>query len=30
MIYIEKPFDIGEFLGWVNRYAKHKDFAILA
>mgnify|MGYP004468459369 FL=1 len=26
MIYIEKPFDIGEFLGWINRYAKHKDF----
>ena len=27
MIYIEKPFDSREFLGWVNRYAKHKDFS---
>lgn len=26
MIYIEKPFDIEEFLGWVKRYAKYKDF----
>ena len=26
VIYIEKPFDIREFLGWVNRYAKRKDF----
>lgn len=26
MIYIEKPFDIREFLGWVQRYAKRKDF----
>ncbi len=28
MIYIDKPFDIEEFLGWVKRYAKHKDFNI--
>ena len=27
MIYIEKPFDSREFLGWVNRYAKRKDFS---
>lgn len=27
MIYIDKPFDIKEFLGWVSRYAKHKDFS---
>lgn len=27
MIYIEKPFDSREFLGWVNRYAKPKDFS---
>lgn len=27
MIYIEKPFDSREFLGWVNRYAKCKDFS---
>ena len=27
MIYIEKPFDSREFLGWVNRYAKHKNFS---
>ena len=27
MIYIEKPFDSHEFLGWVNRYAKRKDFS---
>lgn len=26
MIYIDKPFDIEEFLGWIKRYAKHKDF----
>ncbi len=26
MIYIDKPFDIEEFLGWVKRYVKHKDF----
>lgn len=26
MIYMDKPFDIEEFLGWVKRYAKHKDF----
>ena len=27
MIYIDKPFDIREFLGWVHRYAKHQDFS---
>ena len=27
MIYIEKPFASREFLGWVNRYAKRKDFS---
>ncbi len=27
VIYIEKPFDIEEFLGWVNRFAKRKDFS---
>jgi two-component system, OmpR family, alkaline phosphatase synthesis response regulator PhoP len=26
MIYMEKPFDMEEFLGWVKRYAKHKGF----
>ncbi len=26
MIYIDKPFDIREFLGWVHRYAKPKEF----
>ncbi len=25
--YIEKPFDIKEFLGWVNQYAKPKEFS---
>ena len=23
----KKPFDSREFLGWVNRYAKRKDFS---
>lgn len=27
MIYIEKPFDSREFLGWVKRFAKHNDFS---